>query len=105
VRRLSTIPPLVALLSALSLAGPAPAGDSIVVASTTSPEHSGLFAHILPIFRALSGIEVRVVAQGTGQALATARGRTSRSCGSGRRSGSTPEVRGTGSSARAWARP
>ena len=42
----------------------------ITVASTTSTEQSGLFGHLLPIFRAASGIEVRVVAVGTGQAIA-----------------------------------
>ena len=46
---------------------------SIVVASTTSTQDSGLFGHILPLFKARTGIEVRVVAQGTGQALDTAR--------------------------------
>jgi tungstate transport system substrate-binding protein len=45
----------------------------IVVASTTSTQDSGLFGHVLPLFKAKTGIEVRVVAQGTGQALATAR--------------------------------
>ncbi len=45
----------------------------ITVSSTTSTQDSGLFSHILPIFRAKTGIEVRVVAQGTGQALDTAR--------------------------------
>ncbi len=45
----------------------------IVVASTTSTEDSGLFKYLLPIFQAKTGIAVRVVAQGTGQALATAR--------------------------------
>ena len=45
----------------------------IVVASTTSTEDSGLFKFLLPIFKAKTGIDVRVVAQGTGQALATAR--------------------------------
>ena len=44
---------------------------SIVVASTTSTENSGLFKHILPIFKTKTGIDVRVVAQGTGQALDT----------------------------------
>lgn len=44
----------------------------IVVASTTSTEQSGLFPHILPIFTKKTGIQVRVVAQGTGQALKTA---------------------------------
>jgi tungstate transport system substrate-binding protein len=42
---------------------------SIVVASTTSTEQSGLFAHLLPAFTRATGIEVKVVAVGTGQAL------------------------------------
>jgi tungstate transport system substrate-binding protein len=46
---------------------------SIVVASTTSTQDSGLFGYLLPIFKAKTGIEVKVVAQGTGQALDTAR--------------------------------
>lgn len=41
----------------------------IVMSSTTSTEQSGLFAHLLPAFKKASGIDVRVVAQGTGQAL------------------------------------
>jgi tungstate transport system substrate-binding protein len=41
----------------------------ITVASTTSTEQSGLFAHLLPAFEADTGIKVRVVAVGTGQAL------------------------------------
>ena len=41
----------------------------IVMASTTSTEQSGLFAHLLPAFKAATGTEVRVVALGTGQAL------------------------------------
>ncbi|MFO1218792.1 MAG: extracellular solute-binding protein [Burkholderiaceae bacterium] len=45
----------------------------IVMASTTSTEQSGLFAHLLPAFKAASGIDVRVVAVGTGQALDMAR--------------------------------
>src|SRR5437868_14822083 len=44
---------------------------SIVVASTTSTQDSGLFGHILPLFQQKTGIAVRVVAQGTGQALDT----------------------------------
>lgn len=52
------------------LSGSALAQDRfITVASTTSTEQSGLFRHILPIFTAESGITVRVVALGTGQAL------------------------------------
>ena len=42
---------------------------TITMASTTSTEQSGLFAHLLPAFRQASGIDVRVVAVGTGQAL------------------------------------
>ena len=45
----------------------------ITVASTTSTENSGLFGHILPLFRKETGIDVRIVAQGTGQALKTGR--------------------------------
>jgi tungstate transport system substrate-binding protein len=52
----------------------APADDaSIVLASTTSVENSGLLARILPQFTSKTGITVKVVAQGTGQALDTAR--------------------------------
>jgi tungstate transport system substrate-binding protein len=45
------------------------AAQSIVVASTTSTEQSGLFGHLLPAFKAASGIDVKVVALGTGQAI------------------------------------
>src|SRR5688500_16630992 len=45
----------------------------ITVASTTSTEQSGLFRHLLPVFEKRSGIQVRVVALGTGQALDMAR--------------------------------
>jgi tungstate transport system substrate-binding protein len=48
-------------------------GGSITLASTTSTEQSGLFAHLLPIFAGETGIEVKVVAVGTGQALDLAR--------------------------------
>jgi tungstate transport system substrate-binding protein len=43
--------------------------QTIVVASTTSTEQSGLFSHLLPEFKKASGIDVKVVALGTGQAL------------------------------------
>src|SRR6188474_334063 len=46
---------------------------SIVVSSTTSTQDSGLFGHILPVFKAKTGIEVKVISQGTGQALDTGR--------------------------------
>ena len=45
----------------------------IVMASTTSTEQSGLFAHLLPAFKQATGVAVRVVALGTGQALDSAR--------------------------------
>ncbi|HSB48870.1 MAG TPA: extracellular solute-binding protein [Burkholderiales bacterium] len=45
----------------------------ITVASTTSTEQSGLFRHLLPMFEKKTGIQVRVVALGTGQALDVAR--------------------------------
>ncbi|MGB8398068.1 substrate-binding domain-containing protein [Bradyrhizobium sp.] len=69
-------PALVALLIvfAVAVATFASAQDkSIVVSSTTSTEDSGLFGHILPLFRAETGIDVKVVSQGTGQALETGR--------------------------------
>jgi tungstate transport system substrate-binding protein len=58
---------------ALALAQSALAQRFITVASTTSTEQSGLFGHILPIFERNTGIQVRVVALGTGQALDLAR--------------------------------
>ena len=58
---------------ALLTAGAAAQDRFIVLASTTSTEQSGLFGHLLPIFRQATGIEVRVVALGTGQALDAAR--------------------------------
>lgn len=61
------------LAAAALFATASTAGDSfIVVQSTTSTENSGLFGHILPIFTAKTGIEVRVVAVGTGQAIRNA---------------------------------
>jgi tungstate transport system substrate-binding protein len=61
-----------ALSLVLGLAAPSSAwaqDKTIVMASTTSTEQSGLFAHLLPAFKRASGIDVRVVALGTGQAL------------------------------------
>src|SRR5690349_21790038 len=65
---------LIALWSlTLGLVPAVSADRSIVVASTTSTEDSGLFGYLLPLFKAKTGIEVKVVAQGTGQALDTGR--------------------------------
>src|SRR5437899_3382260 len=62
------------MLAMLLLAAPAAVQDKfVVVASTTSTQDSGLFGYLLPLFKAKTGIEVRVVAQGTGQALDTGR--------------------------------
>jgi tungstate transport system substrate-binding protein len=61
---------------ALGLATVAPAmaqEKSIVVSSTTSTQDSGLFDYLLPLFKSKTGITVKVVAQGTGQALDTGR--------------------------------
>ena len=46
---------------------------SIIVQSTTSTQNSGLYAHILPIFTKATGIKVKIVAVGTGQAIKNAR--------------------------------
>ena len=53
----------------LSLLAQAQTQPSLVMASTTSTEQSGLFAHLLPAFKQASGIDIKVVALGTGQAL------------------------------------
>jgi tungstate transport system substrate-binding protein len=63
---------LVALLGHAGIAAGQDAPRSIVLASTTSVENSGLLAHILPTFAKETGITVHVLAQGTGQALQTA---------------------------------
>lgn len=64
----------VCLATLLAFAAPALAQEkSIVVASTTSTQDSGLFDHILPLFKAKTGIDVKVISQGTGQALDTGR--------------------------------
>src|SRR3954469_10269376 len=62
------------LLTVIASVTPARAQDrSIVVASTTSTQDSGLFGYLLPIFKAKTDIDTKVIAQGTGQALDTAR--------------------------------
>ena len=63
---------VVRLMAAVSLAAAALVGaraEPIVMASTTSTEQSGLFAHLLPAFTKATGVEVKVVALGTGQAI------------------------------------
>ena len=70
--RQAAVKGMIACIMATLAAGPAAAQQMIVLASTTSVENSGLLARILPLFTQETGITVRVVAQGTGQALATA---------------------------------
>ena len=60
------------IVGLLSVIAGAVRAESIVLASTTSVQESGLLERILPTFSVATGIEVRVLAQGTGQALATA---------------------------------
>ena len=61
-------------LALMLAAAPALAQEkSIVVSSTTSTNDTGLFGHILPLFKQKTGIDVKVVSQGTGQALDTGR--------------------------------
>ncbi len=57
----------------LFIASGAVGAESITLASTTSTEQSGLFAHLLPLFKQASGLDVKVVAVSTGQALDLAR--------------------------------
>jgi tungstate transport system substrate-binding protein len=70
VTTLATVATVANLASAWAQAADAP---FIVMASTTSTEQSGLFKHLLPAFKQATGITVRVVALGTGQALDTGR--------------------------------
>ncbi len=58
-----------AVAAVLAVGSATASAQSIVMASTTSTEQSGLFSHLLPEFKAASGIDIKVVAQGTGQAL------------------------------------
>jgi tungstate transport system substrate-binding protein len=65
---------VLAFAAIIVVAAPSLAQDkSIVVASTTSTQDSCLFGHILPLLKAKTGIDAKVVAQGTGQALDTGR--------------------------------
>lgn len=57
------------LLATIFIASGVVHAQALVMASTTSTEQSGLFAHLLPAFKAASGLDVKVVAVGTGQAI------------------------------------
>lgn len=64
---------LAAAAMAMAFSAPALAADSIIVQSTTSTQNSGLYKHLLPIFKNKTGIQVNVVAVGTGQAIKNAK--------------------------------
>ncbi len=68
----SIIYSIVVMLKLLAIGAYAAEGDHILLQSTTSTQNSGLFDHILPLYRQQTGTEVRVVAVGTGQALRNA---------------------------------
>ncbi len=61
-----------AVAATLAISAPSLAADSIIVQSTTSTQNSGLYKHLLPIFKKKTGIQVNVVAVGTGQAIRNA---------------------------------
>lgn len=69
LKRLRSVAIAAAVATTATFAPLAHAEESIVLASTTSTEQSGLFGHILPLFEKETGITVKVVALGTGQAL------------------------------------
>ena len=64
---------LVGMLAASLFAGSAQASTSLILQSTTSTDNSGLYNYLLPHYASVSGVEVKVVAVGTGQALENAR--------------------------------
>jgi len=66
MRRLLSI---ILLAIIFAIASPSFAQKSIIISSTTSTEQSGLFGFLLPIYKSKSGVEVKVIAVGTGQAL------------------------------------
>ncbi len=63
---------IAALAGAMFVTDAATAADSIIVQSTTSTQNSGLYKHLLPVFKSKTGIQVNVVAVGTGQAIKNA---------------------------------
>ena len=73
MKKMAGVPVQAVLLAAIGVAIWSASGgvqaQTLVMASTTSTEQSGLFAHLLPAFKKASGLDVKVVALGTGQAL------------------------------------
>ena len=64
---------LIAMILVATLTSATALAQNLVMASTTSTEQSGLFSHLLPEFKKASGLDIKVVALGTGQALDTGR--------------------------------
>ena len=73
LRRRTVLSMIAGALLLVSAALASASENFIIVQSTTSTQNSGLFNHILPMFKGRTGIEVRIVAVGTGQALKNAR--------------------------------
>ena len=77
MKKLTSFGPVALVFKSLAaivfVVGGAVHAQSITMASTTSTEQSGLFGYLLPEFKKASGLDVKVVALGTGQALDTAR--------------------------------
>lgn len=69
MKNLALAPVRYALYAIILIATSAIQAQPLVMASTTSTEQSGLFTHLLPAFKASSGLDVKVVAVGTGQAI------------------------------------
>jgi tungstate transport system substrate-binding protein len=69
IKKMSSVPAQAVLWVAVLAASGGVQAQSLVMASTTSTEQSGLFSHLLPAFKKVSGLDVKVVALGTGQAL------------------------------------
>src|ERR1700756_3918908 len=72
-RRFAALSIFAAALLAILCAAASAQDQTIIVASTTSTQDSGLFGYLSPIVKEKTGVEVKVLAQGTGQALDTAR--------------------------------
>jgi tungstate transport system substrate-binding protein len=73
IRIRTTVLLALSVTAVLSIAPVLAQEQTIIVASTTSTQDSGLFSYLLPIAKEKTGVEVKVLAQGTGQALETAR--------------------------------
>ncbi|MED5305020.1 MAG: substrate-binding domain-containing protein [Pseudomonadota bacterium] len=71
-RMIGILAAILAVMALLAVKAPAGAAEAIIVQSTTSTQNAGFYRHVLPAFTAESGITVKVVAVGTGQALKNA---------------------------------